>query len=288
MIIKTNNGKEQVFRLHIYINTICNLNCKYCYMRNGNSWGKTSTYDYIEKLIEKLKTINIKIDIIILGGEPTYYQKLNAFLFDLIKNDNVREIYILSNGTRKSEYYNRLLSMSTKINLYLTYHSTEYDQYKFINNIVGLNIDKTYINILLDDESFDYDHIISELNNYTVYGTYLYDNNNIGKTESSYINFLKQYENKFKKYISIDNKLYNDVDIAVKSLSNLKNFSCYNNNFYCNIHENNLTFYQNCSDKILTIDQINNCEFNISCPLDKCSCQGLLSDYKEKNDINTN
>ena len=49
-------------------------------MRNGDSWGRTSKKENLEKIIEKLNNINIPIDIILLGGEPTYYPLLKYAL----------------------------------------------------------------------------------------------------------------------------------------------------------------------------------------------------------------
>ena len=165
MIITKNNGREEVVRIHIYLNTICNLKCSYCYMRNGDSWGRTSKKENLEKIIEKLNNINIPIDIILLGGEPTYYPLLKYALNKFNKIINVRNIYLLSNGTRTYDYYNNLLNDYSKLKLYLTYHSLEYNEDSFVSNCLNLEYDKLYINILLDDIQYDYSNIISKLNN---------------------------------------------------------------------------------------------------------------------------
>lgn len=84
----------------IMINSICNLDCPYCFAKNSmkSSRGEISEESF-KKAVE-FRLLNSKsAGIGIIGGEPTLHSKFDFLIRNLINDDRVESIDIFTNGT---------------------------------------------------------------------------------------------------------------------------------------------------------------------------------------------
>lgn len=89
---------------HFYLTRKCNLQCKYCFVRDNTK--KDMKKNEIFKVIDKLHSLGCKL-VVFLGGEPT----LRKDLIDIIKYAKNKNIitYLTTNGILlNSEYIDKL------------------------------------------------------------------------------------------------------------------------------------------------------------------------------------
>lgn len=119
----------------------CNYNCSYCWPGIHNNYEEHKS---LEQLITATKKIrkqfigNHKCNFIITGGEPTVNPALIDWVFFL--RSSGYHISVHSNGSRKAEYYKKLIFYS---DLNLSVHFEYYDKAKFLNVITELTKLKT-------------------------------------------------------------------------------------------------------------------------------------------------
>ena len=119
--------------------------------------------------------------------------------------------------------------------------------------------------------------------------------NHHGKLE--YLNYSQSYKNlleflntKYKnyckelKYTDINGNVFytDDIGAYLNNLSIFKNWKCKNNNYDIGVNSDKIKKF--CYWEETTIDEINNSECWMKCPLDMCLCQGKLTAIKIKND----
>lgn len=126
-IINSNiSNKNNNYTISLEVTHICNFNCWYCYDKKNKLSLK---HLCLEKFIPLFETflLNIephkKIDIIIIGGEPTLYKFLNQLLIFLENNIQVRKIIFYSNG-HKHEILQEI-SCFKKIHFIISIHYKE-------------------------------------------------------------------------------------------------------------------------------------------------------------------
>lgn len=128
--------------ISITVIDFCQLKCEYCFQSS-----KTASFLSKKKLdiiLNQIKKINQKMEIIIMGGEPTLYPHLNYMIDELYKIDNVKEISIFTNGLKSIKN----LSFNHKIRLTFSYHCTQNNKDYIIKNLEFLK--KHNINIYYD------------------------------------------------------------------------------------------------------------------------------------------
>lgn len=119
--------------ISITVIDFCQLKCEYCFQ-----FSKTMSFLTKEKLnviLNQLKKINQKMEIIIMGGEPTLYPHLNYMLDELNTIENVKEILIFTNGIKLLDK----VHFNSKVRLTFSYHYTQNNKNNIINNLKYLN-----------------------------------------------------------------------------------------------------------------------------------------------------
>ena len=71
---------------------------------------------------------------------------------------------------------------------------------------------------------------------------------------------------------------YNDIDVYLNNCSNFKGWKCKNNNFQIGVDGSDIIKF--CNWKSMTIDDINDEDDYMICPLSQCLCQGKLTNDK--------
>ena len=296
---------KDAIRFHWDIITHCNFECPYCYARaeEGN-WFKISSMDIINKVISKFKKIEKPLEIIILGGEPTLHPKYFQILdkvYDLNKDKDL-EFGIISNGFskayQKEDFLENHLKYKDIFNFNITFHPSQHNQETqkiFKENLLRINKDFLLnVNIILDTPKNN-DKIIDILdfliqNDIGFYYNIPFEANaNYVKhfdTSQEYLDWLKninQYKSQkelfFSDELEYKNIICNDIDVVLKDLQDFKGWVCKNNNF--EIKAGSLDFIRMCTsgNEKYSVQEVNNIE-DMICPLNKCLCQGLLSNEK--------
>jgi MoaA/NifB/PqqE/SkfB family radical SAM enzyme len=292
---------KDAIRFHWDIITHCNFDCSYCYARaeEGN-WFKISSTDIIENTIEKMKKIDKPLEIILLGGEPTLHPKYFDILdnvWNLHKSGKDLEFGIISNGFSKpyfdDNFLKKHLKYKEKFSFSITYHPSQHSketQNILKENILKINKDFLLnINVILD--TYKNDDKIRDLldflvkNNIGFYYNIPFEtiNNKVQHFDNSeeYLKWLEMININYKsqKELSYNGDLFNDIDVVLNNLQNFEGWSCKNNNF--EIKTGSSDFIRMCSNgsKKYSVSEINNLS-DMICELNKCLCQGLLSNEK--------
>ena len=120
------------------IHNVCNLNCSFCGVQHkdgSNRWFTPDQYkEYTDKIIKA--AAGEKIWIQINGGEPTLYPDL-INLLAYIKSQGAYTI-LTSNGTRTIRWWNELKEAKVLDQLFLTYHSEQFPNYRHFSEVVNL------------------------------------------------------------------------------------------------------------------------------------------------------
>jgi len=119
----------------LFILTICNLKCNYCYARKIKKWNQILPLNEIKSILKHLKN-SPNFSITLLGGEPTLHKDLNSILNLLIEMDNCEVIELYTNGMIYRE-----LPKSNKIKLFMSFHGMKmnlfvnyYYRYRYKND----------------------------------------------------------------------------------------------------------------------------------------------------------
>ena len=107
---------DNLINFSLFINTVCQLKCPYCYARAIKKWNQILSLHDCKGIINHLKHSK-DFRISILGGEPTLHRNLNQILSELISLENCKEIEIFTNGLKLVS-----LPKSDKIKLFISYH----------------------------------------------------------------------------------------------------------------------------------------------------------------------
>ncbi|CCH63489.1 radical SAM domain-containing protein [Campylobacter phage CP21] len=272
-------------RFHWDILTICNYNCFYCYRRQESGWG---IYDNVyKKVLANLSQVSKDFQIVLLGGEPTLHSKINEILTTLDNHKHCKSLSIISNG-RYSKIY-EVFKPNNPFLVQITFHPSEVNNMNdFFNNILKIKkLHDVRINVMLVPNYYDkIKECLEFIKKESI--DFCYNVLFNPKTPELFMNYKNKdvldLPNLYKperilKY-NINNKeyYYSDIDTFKNiELSNFKGFKCYNYNIQISVQGD---FTRFCNDKPLTINEINNLNDYILCPLKYCTCQGKLSTLK--------
>ena len=291
------------YGLKIRIGEICNLNCWFCAQDSELNKLNKKRFDLIPKfnkeLIEKvlpevnkaLKSVkNSRIQIEIIGGEPTLFC-IDEFLNSLdLNHTNKIDISIISNGTKIDvikKCFDICSNRGIHIKFSISLHETEIDVFKTLKALKAL--EKTYDSKFV---RFAFSIVQTEDNKQII--------NDLLKVEEKII-VAQQINSKFDKTFD-KNKikwLLNDEKIITKELFRdyFKNkeehkLYCKSSKFIVLKNENNevtTKFYLcNSNNKIVETDKIEFSEF-VECPYKKnkctlCSVWEIWGDEEPKED----
>lgn len=277
------------FRLHWDINTVCDKNCFYCYARKQLIWYKYSTKSTLDNIIQQLADMKKSVEVVLLGGEPSAHPLYFYILDELYKLDNLTGAAVLTGGGPKvtSEWI-------IKHNQYdrfwfnFSFHpseQTEIEKWKQkVLHANDINNGHCLVNILLAGPKWN-----DKINDMIEFC----DNNNIMKLpnvifspkdckdymikNTAYKEWISGYADRFERELvftsgEIEHK-YNDIDVYLNDLNRFKGWKCLNNN-YAIEGANNTNITRMCDNSQ------KGCGEYMTCTLDKCMCQGLLTNEK--------
>lgn len=293
-------GNSNTFRLHWDINTYCDKDCFYCYARAQLIWNRMSTKKTLDNIIEQLSQIDKKLEVVLLGGEPSLHPLYFYVLDELEKLDNLSASAVLSNAGKKVDY--KWIDRHKKYKNFwfnFTFHASETeDIYEgYLNKVVYArqNFDNVVVNVMLIGPKWN--DQIQEVIKVCRENDIIFRPNILFKpktcdgymiTNEKYRSWISTLADKFDRYLyfskiplergktdnqdisSADGK-YNDIDVYLKGLNNFKGWKCLNNNYA--IEGSNNTKITRMCDKSQTSEYM-------TCTLDACLCQGLLTNEK--------
>jgi MoaA/NifB/PqqE/SkfB family radical SAM enzyme len=289
-------GYSETQRFHWDILYICNYHCKYCYARaEKDEWNKISLKPVINEVINKLDNIKKPLEIILLGGEPSLHPQYFEILERLWNfGDKLWVLGCITNGSFKNpeEFVKKHLKYKDKFHFNVTFHPTEVSPDEIIKILTIINNYgfKLNVNTMLVHEQYN-DEIVKVLqfcrdNNIKSYFNVLFSTTEVdyyNKTQS-YKEWLMKINDEFgdvKELIYINNdkeQPMNDIDVYVNDCANFEGWKCKNTNFQ--IAVDSTDFQRFCTWETLSVDEINNNDDYITCPLSQCMCQGKLTDEK--------
>jgi hypothetical protein len=299
-------GLSHSFRLHWDINTICDKNCFYCYAREQLKWNELSSKPILDNILEQLKNINKPLEVILLGGEPSMHPLYFYVLRELEKIDHLKCSAVLSNCGKMVNYkWIDRHSQFKKFWFNFSFHPSETnDLDDYTSKILyakkqGYNV---LVHVLLVGHAWDdkISHIVNFChdNNIHMKPNVLYtpkDSSDYLNKSEKYKQWIAKYSDKFEKYLYFSKKqlernipgnqslqnltldtdyiLLNDIDVYLNDLNKFKGWKCLQNNYVVE-GSNNAKIMRMC-------DNTQTGEYMI-CPLERCMCQGLLTNEKFK------
>ncbi len=126
------NNLSNIITLEIEITNKCNFNCSYCCAEANKTNNELNFKDLILFLKYLFKKSSYSFQIIITGGEPLLYKKLNELLFFLNFSKLVRNISLLTNLSKIN--YKFINKIPNKLNFILSSIHLEYYDY-YLKNI---------------------------------------------------------------------------------------------------------------------------------------------------------
>lgn len=240
----------------LFINTICQLKCPYCYSRKIKKWNQILSFHDICYIVNHLKKSR-DFSITILGGEPTLHKDLNKILSLLIQLDNCKVIEIFTNGLKLVN-----LPKSNKIKIFISYHNHDiknaYYHYQNYN-----------CTICVPDYE-DTDEIMK----------FIYENNI--KFHIQYIINEKINDPKLISYNDTDKFLYKDkvitLDYVIKNQINFKKCLCEQRYFL--LEKDHIL--DECNHKTYKYNEIEKIELTRVCDFENCFKNGDFLLYNKK------
>lgn len=305
--------RSKYINVKIFIIDACNYACYYCY----NTLPRTHTQLNIHYIYLFIQNVfiryNKKINIEIMGGEPTLHPKLLTLCEQLQSYDFIHNILIYTNFSQSINYYLTLLQNS-KVKLDLSCHSINGKiNLQFLNKLIQLNkytniINNITVSILIEplniDMSFfinqiissttrftiDVIKIINDISSYQLSQSTSYYSANDEKRISNIINKLNKYEKKtIHLKLQQSNIFLSDIDarhFCAKQYNLFYNWTCLAGirSFY--IHSNGdcyscQQYYEINMPSLFNI--YNKYTFNqnpIQCKSHKCLCEQFVTKWK--------
>jgi organic radical activating enzyme len=277
--------------------TICQLHCSYCYARNeyGKEWGKISSKQTIDGVIEALDRSSLPFNLGLLGGEPTIGPHYYYILDKISKLEKFQFVYVVTNAEKDltaHPHYDRLAFL-------FSYHPADCtDPVRFVNNMkhmIGRGY-KCKVNIMLHHDKRlwpqikEMYEICKGITGLKIHPHFIYGNTiqKLFNYRKEFWEYFKFFEDEIEKDLAYDNDLFNDYQVFQKGLTDFKGWSCYNNNYEIDVRGNVVKF---CLAKEDDVNLLRNPDFfkNITktipmiCPHKACNCDGLLKQLKVKN-----
>lgn len=293
-------GDSSSFRLHWDINTYCDKDCFYCYARAQLVWNKMSTKTVLDDILTQLANRKQQLEIVLLGGEPSLHPLYFYILDELEKLPNLKASAVISNAGRKVN--NEWIDKHAKYKNFwfnYTFHPSETSDIHagFLDKVLYTRkkYDNVIVNVMMVGNKWDeqIDEVISvcESNDIITRANVLFkpktcDNYMI--TSDAYRTWIEKYIDRFERYLYFSKKslprgkadkqsltnahsVYNDIEVYLYNLNKFKGWKCLNNN-YAVEGSNNTTITRMCDN--------NQKDTYMTCNLDRCVCQGLLTNEK--------
>lgn len=280
----------------------CNYKCSYCYNvmpRTNQILDLNKLYDF---LIYLHNITGKKIEIDLVGGEPTLHPDFINFCKKIINNSAIH-CAIYSNFSADCSLYNWLLQN----NIYVTL-STHYSNKKFIQKLKNIQIDKLVnnnlnIRVMFEIEEDQYTQTknicLSLLQNYKSFfepALIQYKNNSIQYTKEQMVFYNYINSSVYQKYLyyasylnkNIYNNIYLTVNDAERDFKNFKYWKCNAGFEYLYVHSNGNTYrcineYERHYQPIINIqkERFNKLKLKpMICLYDICPC--IWEVHKEK------
>lgn len=156
--------------LNLFLTGDCNLKCSYCFASDFVNKGmKEFSIENIVKILDFIK-INGTNQIGILGGEPFLHSKITDILKILRDNNDIKDIFIYTNGLLLEKYIDNLYDKKFKLLINCNSPESLGKSYiKLVNNIEmlnKLNSDRISIGINLPFVDFEYNYIFDLLHKF--------------------------------------------------------------------------------------------------------------------------
>lgn len=297
----TLDDETQLLRIHWDMLTICNNSCRYCYARHGKDWGRMARKEDIATLnllIDRVLTDGVvkRVDVVLLGGEPTLHPNFTQIVKDLLKHENTH-ISVTSNGISGYKGKDNFTpEEKSRIRWAFTYHTAYEDPTGFTHRILPTGDEwwEVAISPFVDPSASDGDiglcrNIIEfgKAHGFIIQPSFMYNpedgTKRISMSEESWEvwSFLKEEA----KYLVFDEVAYNDYSVFKKELNKFRGWRCYNNNWILSV----TGFLGRACDGYRTspITESFFSEYKpdhgwMTCTVDNCQCYGLLTGFKFK------
>lgn len=149
----TNNGPQNCAIISYQPHNVCNFTCEYCHSSsNGGDQRWNNKYSKMVDLINIIREKNKHAYLEILGGEPTLWPELVAFINKILHENLVIEIN--SNGSRSLRYWEEFPIGQVIINF--SWHSKEVNT-DHLYEVVKIMKSKAYVMVtfLLTPDNFN-------------------------------------------------------------------------------------------------------------------------------------
>ena len=265
---------NKLITISIPIISLCQYKCFYCYDKHNQK--HNVDLKYINKINNILTSKYFRI--LLLGGEPTLHLNLRKIIDILESNNNIKIIELYTNN----EFIPKnLLRKSNKLIVYCSYHPTEANLDKFIDNVL---IYKKYFNVvvqvnMLPKYKKQIDYLVNKLKDIVqIQPNYLY------KMINNKEILIDQFYNKSINDYLENLKIFNGLTYSQCLNKSFKNYKCYLNSYDLD----NFTLTQNCTfDKIdlnsnpLYFKELNLNDNIVLCKYDKCLSPCYMDIIKE-------
>jgi len=259
----------------------CNYNCSYCYAKDFNKQSFTSENKSWKMVLARLKTLDTKFKIELLGGEPTLHPEIFAIIKKLNCIKNCIDIQLITNLSKSIQFFKKLdILENNKLTINASYHY-EYDgfyekclkfnNFKYIKFRVTVNVGS--------DESY-WNKILKILNNKNIHTTI----NILYSTPDNNIKYNKNIYTYFSDYLHYDNLVpvtYIDNKESKIEIYDVFQDSANFTEFKCTPLEYTITMYGeilNACTRVKTSLKLTkeNMIKSVICPLNKCKCNDYI------------
>lgn len=253
-------------RFSLFVCTICNLKCSYCYARQTKKWNEFLNYEAFLSIFNKIRTLKKPYEINLLGGEPTLWKFLSTSIEKFQSDPFCKKIEFFTNGIKKINVH------SNKTTIFLTYHgeSKEYMKLFLQNAEYYMQNNKIFINIPNTLAQNDISQLIGFCikNNVKYHIQNIFIKGNFTQNESSGDDFdLFKY----------NDKIINLTQAISEGLT-FKNWKCLQCNY---LLEKNFVIDE-CSDEKITYEQLKSVISFRTCTKDTCFKHGDFLYYNFK------
>jgi organic radical activating enzyme len=273
-------GRDDSFRLHWDIITICDYNCAYCYARQQLDWNKISNTDTIDKVIKQLKKIDMPLEVVLLGGEPSISPHYFYILDELHKLPHLASVGSISNANgRVNQEWVDNHNKYPEHYFNFTFHPTEAEPQQFKDAVILAKNNNLVVHIMMIGPKYDAE--IRDMidwcraNDITAKVNVPFMPNKPDKymaQKDTYKEWIAGYSDTFEKYLYFEYddgtiEAKNDIDVYLEQANIFTGWSCKNNNWTVTV--NTAEIQRMCGGPF-------DDEW-MACPLDACCCQGLMS-----------
>lgn len=273
-------GRDDSFRLHWDIVTICDYHCAYCYARKQLDWNQISMKDTIDGVITKLADVDMPLEVVLLGGEPSISPHYFYILDELHKLPQLASVGSISNanGRVNKEWINKHDNYN-QFYFNFTFHPSEADVEQFKSSVINAKGKNTLVHIIMLGPRYDSKirEIVDWCNEHNITTKVNVPFNPL-KVDSymaqkdSYKEWIATYVEDFEKYLYFEysdgnTRQLNDIQVYLENLNVFTGWQCKNNNWTAFVNSTDIK--RMCSGPLE--------DEWMECQLDACCCQGLMS-----------